>query len=808
MKFSVSWLKKYLETDISLDDLLSTLNAIGLEVDSVTNPADALAPFTVAEVVATEKHPDADKLKVCTVTTGSEEIQIVCGAPNARAGIKVVLGRPGDYVPGLDVTLKKAKIRGVESVGMMCSFKELELGEDHDGIIELPADAPVGTSYVEYAELDDAVIDIEITPNRQDCLGIYGIARDLAAAGVGTLKAIEAPVVEGSFDSDITVSIDLPEDKASACTQFLGRKFTGIKNGPSPQWLQEQLTAIGLRPISRLVDVTNFVTHAYGRPLHVYDAAKLTGNLKARMGLEGETFTALDDKEYTATAEQVVIADDSGAQGFGGIIGGLDSGCLDDTTDVILEAALFDPKRTAFTGRDQGIITDARYRFERGVDPLFVRDGIEIATRMILDLCGGEVSHVFEAGADTVWDHKVPFRPERIKTLGGVDLPANESFEILKRLGFTVSEAILKNIIAPSEIFDIGVPSWRCDIIGEPDIVEEVLRIHGYDNIPSVQLPELNHKAGTTLSPRQERSRAVKRRLASAGMHEAITWSFMNHTHAELFGGGGADLIVGNPISSELDCMRPSILPNLMAAAQRNKDRGVGGIALFEVGPCYENDTEKGQSLVAAGIRAGAMSERHWANATETVSVYDAKRDALAALEAVGAPTGNLQVFEEAPDYYHPGRSGTLRLGPKNILASFGEIHPKILKALDIDGPIVGFEVLLDKIPGKRSKSSAKAALETSNLQSVARDFAFLIDSDKTVASLIKAVQGADKNFIKGVSVFDIYAGKGVPEGQQSVALSITLEPKAETFSDKDIEAISHKIVTSAEKSIGATLRS
>ncbi|MBV1901837.1 MAG: phenylalanine--tRNA ligase subunit beta, partial [Kordiimonadaceae bacterium] len=722
----------------------------------------------------------------------------VCGAPNARAGIKVVLGRPGDYVPGLDVTLKKAKIRGVESVGMMCSFKELELGEDHDGIIELPADAPVGTSYVEYAALDDAVIDIEITPNRQDCLGIYGIARDLAAAGVGTLKAIEAPAVEGSFDSDITVTIDLPEDKSNACTQFLGRKFTGIENGPSPQWLQERLTAIGLRPISRLVDVTNFITHAYGRPLHVYDAAKLTGNLKARMGLEGETFTALDDKEYTATAEQVVIADDSGAQGFGGIIGGLDSGCLDDTTDVILEAALFDPKRTAFTGRDQGIITDARYRFERGVDSLFVRNGIEIATRMILDLCGGEVSHVFSAGDDTVWDHTVPFRSERVKTLGGVDLSANESVAILKKLGFKVDG---------NDPYTIGVPSWRCDIIGEPDIVEEVLRIHGYDNIPSVQLPELNHKAGTTLSPRQKRARAVKRRLASAGMHEAITWSFMNHTHAELFGGGGADLIVGNPISSELDCMRPSILPNLMAAAQRNKDRGVGGIALFEVGPCYENDTAKGQGLVAAGIRAGAMTERHWASATETVSVYDAKRDALAALDAAGAPTGNLQVFEEAPDYYHPGRSGTLRLGPKNILASFGELHPKTLKALDIDGPIVGFEVFLDKIPGKRSKSSAKAALKTSNLQSVERDFAFLIDAEKSVASLLKAVQGADKNFITDISVFDVYSGKGVPEGQQSIAVSITLEPKEETFSDKDIETISDKIIASAEKAVGAILR-
>ena len=680
---------------------------------------------------------------------------------------------------------------------MMCSAKELELGDDHDGIIELPENAPVGTPYVDYADLDDPVIDIEITPNRQDCLGVYGIARDLASAGMGALKPLAAPKVEGTFDSDVTVSIDLPEEAKNACTQFLGRKFTGVQNGPSPQWLQDRLKAIGLRPISKLVDVTNYITHDLGRPLHVYDASKLTGNLVARIAKEGETFTALDDKEYTATGTETVIADDAGPQGFGGIIGGLNTGCSDETTEVILEAALFDPVRTAFTGRDHGLITDARYRFERGVDELFIRDGIEIATKMILDLCGGEVSQVFEAGSDTNWDRTVPFRSERVKTLGGVDLPAAESVAILEKLGF---------VVEGGDPYTVKVPSWRCDVVGEPDLVEEVLRIHGYDNIPSVQLPATDHKAGSTLSDRQKRARAVKRRLATTGLFEAVTWSFMRRDQAALFGGGGEDLVLFNPISSEMDCMRPSILPNLMQAAQRNKDRGAGNVALFEVGQVFENDSEKGQHLVAAGVRSGSTA-RHWSRPTAVVDVFDAKRDAIAALEAAGAPVENLQVFTEVPGHYHPGRAGTLRLGPKNILAAFGEIHPKMLKALDVDGAVVGFEVFLDKIPAKRGKSAAKGALQVSNLQAVERDFAFLMDADKQVFDLVRAVKGADKSHISGVNVFDVYEGKGVPEGQKSIAVSVMLEPKDETFADKDIEAISGKVVAAAAKAVGATLR-
>ncbi|TNE64602.1 MAG: phenylalanine--tRNA ligase subunit beta [Alphaproteobacteria bacterium] len=798
MKFTLNWLKDHLDTDADLATILATLNSIGLEVEGVENPAEKLAPFTVAEVLEATPHPDADKLRVCTVSTGTGTLQIVCGAPNARAGIKVVLGQPGAYVPGLDVTLKQARIRGVESNGMMCSARELELGDEHDGIIELPADAPVGQSFVEYAKLDDPVIEIAITPNRQDCLGVHGVARDLAAAGLGTLKPLDTAGAKGTYDSNVSVAINLPEEAANACAIFVGQKFEGVKNGPSPKWLQDRLKAIGLRPISALVDITNYVSYDLGRPLHVYDAKKLQGNLQARLASEGESFLALDGKTYTAKGGETVIADDAAVLGFGGIIGGEDTGCSDDTTDVVLECAYFDPERTAITGRNHNINTDARYRFERGVDPLFVETGAAIAGRLILALCGGKPSHMFKAGAAPRWDRTVPFRSERVKTLGGVDLPAADSLAILARLGFTVEG---------NDPFTVTVPSWRRDVEGEADIVEEVLRIHGYDNIPSVQLPAVDHKAGTTLSPRQKRARAAKRRLASVGMYEVMTWSFMRRDQASLFGGGDERLVVDNPISSELDCMRPSILPNLMQAAQRNRDRGASVVPLFEVGPVYEDDTEKGQLLVAAGVRAGRFADRHWAGGARAVDVFDAKRDALAALEAVGAPVANLMVFDEAPAHYHPGRSGTLRLGPKNVLAAFGELHPKVLKAMDVDGPVAAFEVFLDRVPTPKKSGATKPAFEVSNLQAVERDFAFLVNKDIKVADLVKAVKGADKVFITDVAVFDIYDGKGVPEGQKSVALSVLLTPKETTFADKDIEAIAAKVCAAAEKAAGATLR-
>ncbi len=798
MKFSLSWLKTHLETDAGIDEIVRTLNAIGLEVDTVENAADRLAPFTVAEVVSAEKHPDADKLKVCQVSDGTNQMQIVCGAPNARTGIKVVLGQPGDYVPGIDVTLKKATIRGVESNGMMCSYRELELGDDHDGIIELDDSAVVGQTFVDHAKLDDPIIDIEITPNRQDCLGVRGIARDLAAAGLGKLKDAAVVSVGGSYESDISVSLKLDQDNVSACTLFAGRKFAGVKNGPSPQWLQDRLTSIGLRPISALVDITNFITHDLGRPLHVYDAAKLTGNIHVRAAAAGESFLALDDNDYSCQGGETVIADDAGVLGFGGIIGGAASGCSFETTDVVLECALFDRVKTAVTGRKHGIISDARYRFERGVDPLFAVQGVEIASQMIVDLCGGEPSTTFSAGEVPAWNKTVSFRSERVHTLGGLDIPAADAVAILEKLGFAVSG---------DDPYTVSVPSWRVDVEGEADIVEEVLRIHGYDDIPSVQLPVLDHRAGTTLNASQKKARRVKRRLASAGLHEVMTWSFMRRDFAKLFGGSDGSLVVDNPISSELDCMRPSILPNLMQAVQRNKDRGLDGIALFEVGPTYENDSDKGQHLVAAGVRAGASGPRHWSTSQSPVDVFAAKRDAIAVLEAAGAPTANLQVFAEASPWYHPGRSGTLRLGPKNILASFGELHPGVLKAMDVDGPIVGFEVMLDAAPAAKRKNANKGALALSNLQSVERDFAFLIDADRPVADLIRAVKGADKTVIAAVSVFDVYEGKGVPEDQRSIAISATFEPKTKTFSDQEIEALSAKIIAAAEKAVGAILR-
>lgn len=799
MKFTLSWLKDYLDTDANLDKILDTLNAIGLEVEDVVNPADKLGAFTIAEVVDAVKHPDADKLKVCTVNTGSETITVVCGAPNARKGMRAVLGRPGDYVPGLDVTLALRKVRGVESNGMMCSAAELELGEDHDGILDLDETAPVGESYIDWAGLNDPVIEIAITPNRQDCLGVYGIARDLAAAGLGTLKPLTKPEIQGSGTSDIIAEINLPEDASNACAHFVGRKFTGVTNGESPDWLKARLKAVGQKPISALVDVTNYISIDLGRPLHVYDAKKLNGNLQARLAKEGETFTALDDNEYTCKGGETVIADDNGPQGFGGVIGGLESGCTETTTDVILEVAYFDPVSTAMTGRKHNIITDARYRFERGVDPDFLYDGLAIASQMILDHCGGTASEMFEAGNTPEWKKSVSFRPERTKTLGGLDIDVATSKTILEALGFGVTDG------SP---MTIQVPSWRRDVDGEADIVEEILRIHGYDNIPSVQLPDINHKAGSTLNLQQKRARAVKRRLASEGLSEAVTWSFMRQKDAALFAANSDDLVVDNPISSELDYMRPTILANLLQAAQRNHDRGLENIQLFEVGPIYQNDTEKGQLLVASGIRTGKSAARHWDTNVENVSVFDAKADAVAALEAIGAPTGNLQVFSEAPGYYHPGRSGTLRLGPKNILASFGELHPSVLKGLDVDGPAVGFEVFIGNVPAPKKTGAAKGALEVSNLQSANRDFAFLVNKDVAAGTLLKAIKGADKATISDVSIFDVYEGKGVPEGQKSLAITVTLEPQGETFTDQAIEAIAGKICAAAEKATGAVLRS
>ncbi len=797
MKFTLSWLKEHLKTDATLAEITDKLTAVGLEVESVTDPAEALKPFFVAEVIEAKPHPNADRLRVCTVNAGGKTVQVVCGAPNARAGMKGVFAPVGTHIPGTGITLKQAEIRGVLSSGMLCSEREMMLSEEHDGIIDLPADSPIGAPFAEIAGLDDPVIDIAITPNRQDCLGVLGIARDLAAAGLGTLISPVVEQIEGSHPSPVNVEIDAPD----ACPVFAGRFIRGVKNGPSPDWLQRRLRASGLRPISVLVDITNYLTYDRARPFHVYDAAKLNGDIRVRMAEKGEGLVALDGKSYVLTGSECVIADQSGAIGLGGIIGGETTGASDETKDVFLECALFDPIRTTQTGRLHGIESDARYRFERGVDPESVLSGIEFGTRMILDLCGGEASNVIVAGAVPDDQKTVPFRPGRVAGLGGVDVPEAESIRILSELGFALEKQ-------EAGLYIAAVPSWRMDVDGEADLVEDILRIHGYDKIPSTPLPKAANVAKPTLTLQQKRSRAVRRGLASIGLVEVITYSFMDGAIAGLFGGGQDSLRLANPISSELDVMRPSILPNLIAAAGRNADRGVKSIGLFEVGPHYTDDRENGQALVAAGLRAGITGPRHWAAPPREHDLFDAKSDALATLNSCGAPVGSLQIYDGAPNWYHPGRSATLRLGPKNILAAFGEIHPGILKTLDVKGPVAAFEVYLDLVPEPRGKAGqTRPAPDISDLPGVERDFAFIVDQNIAAGEVLRAAKTADKQFVTDASVFDLFQGTGLPEGSKSLAISVKLTPRNKTFTDEEIEALSKKVISSVEKITGGKLR-
>lgn len=801
MKFSLNWLKDHLDFDMGLEELCEKLTRLGLEVEEVTDITETLKNFKVAEVLTAEQHPNANKLRVCTVNTGEAVIQVVCGAPNARAGMKGVFAPSGSYVPGADLWLKPTSIRGVVSNGMLCSEREMMLSEEHDGIIDLPKDTPVGTPFTEVAGLNDPVIEIAITPNRQDCLGVIGIARDLAAGGVGTLisKPIEAHI--GKFKSPVSISLDFEKSEHPLCTQFVSRMVKGVKNGPSPEWLQKKLKAIGLKPISALVDITNFVTHDRGRPLHVYDASKLTGNIVVRVGEKGESYKALDEKTYTLLGGECVIADDNNVLGFGGIMGGKKSGVSEGTTDVLIESAFFDPISTALTGRIHGIESDARYRFERGVDTASPLWGCELATQLILGLCGGEASDLINVGSKPEAREPIKFRTSRVAKLGGLNLAPEKSLGILKSLGFSVGA--LK-----SGISSVTAPSWRVDIVGEADLVEEVVRIAGYDNIPAVPLPRIGDVARATLTNSQVKSRAAKRQLASIGMVECITWSFMQQGIAEIFGGGDKTLKVDNPISSELDAMRPSILPNLIYNAKRNADRNFRNSNLFEVGPQYNDDTPLGQKLMASGIRTGNIGERHWAGRNRPVDAYDAKSDAIAALKAAGAPVGNLKVFTEAPDWYHPGRSGTLRLGPKQILATFGELHPNVLKKLDIKGTVVGFEVDLNAIPKSRKKGAkAKNALNASDLQSVTRDFAFVVEQGISSQDVVGAVKSADKNNIDKISIFDVFEGASLGDGNKSVGVTVRLQPRQKTFTDDEIEEISRKITQSVEKNTSGTLR-
>ena len=801
MKITLGWLKEHLDTDATLADLTDRMTMLGLEIESVNERAMGLEGFVVGHVIEAVKHPDADKLQVCTVDTGSETLTVVCGAPNARKGLKGVFAASGSYIPGLDVTLKTAEIRGVESNGMLLSEREMGLSEEHDGIVELPADAPIGTPAVQVMGLDDPVIDIAITPNRGDCLGIRGIARDLAASQIGTLKPLASAPVAGTFDSPIKVHLDLDGDVAAACPHFVGRYIRGVKNVESPTWLKDKLLAIGLRPISALVDITNIMTIEHCRPLHVFDADKVKGDIHVRMARPGETLLALNDKEYEMDAGMTVIADDDDAEALGGVMGGIRSGVTEETLNVFVESALFDPIRTAVTGRKLNLQSDARFRFERGIDTAFLETGIEIATRMIVDICGGEVSNLVVAGAAPASRLVVPFRPARVLQLAGVDVALDEMKRILDALGFVVT--------GDGDTLDVAVPSWRGDIVGEACLVEEIVRVYGYDRLPVISLPRLGAVPHPALNAEQRRRADVRRTLAAVGLVEAVTQSFMQADHAALFGGGGDDLVLVNPISSELGVMRPSILPNLIAAVGRNADMGIGDCPLFEVGPQFRGDGPDGQDMVASGVRSGRSGRRNWAEPPRPVDAFDAKADALAALAVAGAPTDKLQIVTDgAPGWYHPGRSGTLNLGPKTVLAAFGEVHPGVLAKMGVKGPIAAFEVYLDNLPkAKKAKGTTKPLLRLSPLHPVKRDFAFVVAADVRADVVTRAARSADKGLISDISVFDVFAGGTLGEGLKSLAINVTLQPTDKTLTDEDIERVSNSIVAAVEKACGGTLR-
>ncbi len=799
MKLTLSWLRDHLETGADTAEIARRMTALGLEVESVVDRGKDYAPFVVGHVVEARQHPNADRLRLCIVDTGKERVQVVCGAPNARSGMKGVFAPAGSHIPGTGLDLKAGVIRGEASNGMLCSMREMGLGQDHDGIIELPADTPVGKAFAEVMGLDDPVFDVKVTPDRADCLSVAGIARDLAASGLGRLKLPDLAPVPGTFESPLKWRRDLPADRQDACPYVVGRYFRGLKNGPSPRWLQDRLTAIGLRPISALVDITNYVTFDLGRPLHVFDAKKLAGDLTMRMAREGEEILALDGHTYRLDADMTVIADPRELHSIGGVMGGEHSGCTDSTTEMFLEVALFDPIRTAVTGRRLGIESDARYRFERGLDPVSAEWGAEVAARLVLQLCGGEASRVVSAGAMPEWQRELTLRPQRVASLGGVDLPTHESARILRALGFAVNDSQLP--------LKAGVPSWRADVEGEADLVEEVLRVHGFDHIPAVSLPRLAAMPEAATTPAQRRAVHARRLLAERGMMEAATFSFISREWAKLFGGGEAALTLANPISADLDQMRPSLLPNLLAAAGRNAARGYPDIALFEVGPRYHGDRPDDQRLAAGGIRAGNAAPRHWAAPQRNVDVFDAKADALALLRELGAPVENLLATADAPAWFHPGRSGVLRLGA-TVLAQFGELHPRVLRALDVRGPAVGFEIDIDRIPQPRARAgTARPLLKASPFQPVERDFAFVVAADTPAEKLVRAARGADKALIAGVSVFDQFAGKALGEGKKSIAISVTLQPVDHTLSDAEIEAVGAKIVSAVNKATGGTLR-
>ena len=803
MKFTLPWLKEHLDTDASLSEIVDRLTMIGLEVENVEDKANLFKPFVIASVISAEKHPNADRLRVCMVDIGDgKPIQVVCGAPNARAGMKGVFSAPGTFIPGKNITLAVGTIRGVESRGMLCSAAELMISDDHEGIIDLPADAPVGKSYAEWAGASDPVIEINLTPNRPDCTGVAGIARDLGATSIGAYKDRIPKPVKGAFPCPVRVKLDFGKTP-SLCPAFGLRLVNGVKNGPSPDWLQKRLTAIGLRPINALVDITNFITFDRGRPLHVFDAAKVNGNLTVRRAKNGEKLLALDGKTYTLDEGTCVIADEKGVESLSGIMGGEATGCSEKTTDVLIESALWDELNIAQTGRKLGINSDARYRFERGVDPAFMLPGLELATQMVLDLCGGQASEVVVAGDPAPKEKVIDFPLSELSRLAGLKLPLADIRRVLEKLGFFAA--------GQGEHMKVAVPSWRPDVHGRADIVEEIVRIIGVDRVPSTPFAR-QHARKPVLTAIQNRTRRAKRALAARGLVEAVTWSFVSKQEARLFGGGSAELALANPIAVELSDMRPSLIAGLVMASQRNADRGFPDTALFEVGQIFKGDRPEDQFTAASGLRhalaKASGSGRHWSSKAEPVDAFDAKADAFAVLAAAGAPMQALQVVPGGPAWFHPGRSGAIQIGPQNILGYFGELHPGAIAALKAEGPLVAFEVILEKIPEPKARPTrAKPLLELSQFQPVERDFAFVVASTVKAADIVRAAQNVDKKVISNVVVFDVYEGKGIEPGKKSIAIAVTIQPREKTLTDAEIDALSGKIVAEVTKRTGGVLR-
>ena len=820
MKFTLSWLKTHLETDASLQQITDTLTRIGMELEDVEDRGATLAPFRIARVIEAVQHPNADRLRVCTLDTGAGTVTVVCGAPNARSGMKGVFAPPGTFIPGTGITLKVGEIRGVRSAGMLLSERELGISDEHAGIVDLPDDAPVGAVYAEWAGLNDPVIDVSVTPNRGDCFSVRGIARDLAAAGIGTLKPWQPTKLEPAFFGGPRWQIEYGE----YCPWIIGRTVRNLHNGPSPQWLQDRLLSIGLRPINALVDITNFFTIDLGRPLHVFDVAKLTGDVLTLRRGRGETFRALNGRDYSVTAEDCAIADAAGVQSMAGVMGGEATGCDETTTSVFIECALFDPVRVALTGRRHQIVSDARQRFERGIDPALMPDAVEAATAMVLELCGGEPGEVTEAGTPPYWERTASLRFERIASLGGSDISADEAVSSLQRLGFTVQHQDAARVI-------VAVPPWRNDVAAkieleqaetldpavaakaaegcveiepEADLVEEVLRLRGLDAIPPVSLPRASPVPLATLTGKQARTELARRTLAAQGLAECVTFSFMAQAEAALFGATPEALRLTNPIAADLDQLRPTPIATLALAAKRNAARGYPDVGLFEIGPEFAVDAENSQRWIAAGLRAGA-TPRNWLAPSRPVDAMAAKADLWAAMLAVGVPLEALTLTQDAPGFYHPGRSAMVRNGPKVVLGSFGELHPRVLAALDLAGPVVAFQLNLDAVAEPRRRR--KAAPDLPAFQPIRRDFAFLVDAAVAADAMLRAARGAERALITGVSLFDVYQGDSLPAGKKSLAIEVTFQPRERTLTDAEIEAACQKVVAAVTKATGATLR-